>query len=192
MTTPRETSPQSPGGLRRWAVILPELVALALCIPMWLATNEWTSSVGGPGPAFYPRLLIGLLVAAMIVRLIQDVTSIRRGVAEPDEDSMVMEEGVEMDASLIDIRKVVVVIALSVAYVIASVYIGWVLATFAVVLAFLWLSGKRNPLIIVPVALVLSLGMVYVFVKIVYISLPTGVGAFDEFTILLFELLGIY
>ena len=97
VTTPRETSPQSPGGLRRWAVILPELVALALCIPMWLATNEWTSSVGGPGPAFYPRLLIGLLVAAMIVRLIQDVTSIRRGVAEPDEDSMVMEEGVEMD-----------------------------------------------------------------------------------------------
>jgi putative tricarboxylic transport membrane protein len=109
-----------------------------------------------------------------------------------DEEAASLEEGVEMDASLIDMRRVGVAVALSVAYVIGSLFVGWVLATFLVVIVFLWLADKRNLLITVPVALLFSLGMAYVFVKIVYISLPTGVGAFDQFTVLLFELLGVY
>jgi putative tricarboxylic transport membrane protein len=186
------TPTPQPGGLRRWVTVLPEVVAIALCVPLWVASSEWTSSVGGPGPAFYPRFLILLMVLAMAVRLVQEVRTIRRGSTAADEDEPPLEEGVEMDASLLDNRRVVVAIALSVAYVLATLYLGWVLATFALVSAFLWLTGKRNPLITVPVALVFSVGMAFLFVKVVYISLPTGVGVFDQFTVLLFELLGAY
>lgn len=188
-TPPMETPP--PTGLRRWAPIVPELVAIGLCVPLWIATAEWTSSVGGPGPAFYPRLLILLLVLAMVVRIVQDVISIRRGQPEVEQE-VALEEGVEIEVSLLDNRRVVVGIALSVAYVIGTLYLGWVLATFVLVIAFLWLTGKRNALITVPVALVFSVGMALVFVKVVYISLPTGVWVFDQFTVLLFELLGVY
>ena len=192
MTTPGEKPSQPPSGLRRWGRILPEVVVIGLCVPMWAVTSDWKSTVGGPGPAFYPRLLIALLVFAMVVRIVQEVLSIRRGVIEEQEGEAALEEGVEMDASLIDMRRVVVAIALSVAYVIASLFLGWVVATFLLVIVFLWLTGKRNLLVTVPVALAFSLGMAYVFVKIVYISLPTGVGPFDQFTVLLFELLGVY
>jgi hypothetical protein len=191
VTTPDDKSSESAGG-RPWLRLLPEVVLLALCIPMWLATTEWTSSVGGPGPAFYPRLLIGVLALALIVRIVHEAMAIRRGTAEGGDTEESLEEGVEMDASLIDMRQVAVVIALSVGYVAGTLYLGWVLATFLLVVSFLWLAGKRNPLITVPLAVALSLGMAYVFVKIVYISLPTGVGVFDQFTVLLFELLGIY
>jgi putative tricarboxylic transport membrane protein len=186
------TPTPQPGGLRRWAKTLPEVVAIALCVPLWMASSEWTSSVGGPGPAFYPRFLILLLALAMGVRLVQEVRTLRRGSTAADDDEPPLEEGVEMDAALLDNRRVLAAIVLSIAYVIGTLYLGWVLATFALVVAFLWLTGKRNPLVNVPVALVFSLGMAFIFVKVVYISLPTGVGVFDQFTGLLFELLGVY
>jgi putative tricarboxylic transport membrane protein len=191
VTTPGVQTPD-PGGVRRWAAILPELVAIGLCVPMWAVSSEWRSSVGGPGPAFYPRLLIVLLALAMVVRMVQEVANIRKGAVQLDAPEATLEEGVEMDASLLNMRRVIVAIGLSVAYVLGTLFLGWVLATFLLVVAFLWLTGKRNPLITIPVALTLSLGMAYVFVKVVYISLPTGTGIFDQFTVLLFELLGIY
>jgi hypothetical protein len=192
VTTSDDKTERSSTGFRRWMRLLPEVAILALCIPLWVASAEWTSSVGGPGPAFYPRLLILLLVLAMAVRLVHEVMAIRRGVGESEDADEAMEEGVEMDPSLIDMRRVAVVILLSVGYVVASLFLGWVLATFVLVPVFLWLTGRRNLLITVPLALLFSLGMAFVFVKIVYIALPTGVGVFDQFTVLLYELLGIY
>ena len=71
-------------------------------------------------------------------------------------------------------------------------YLGWVLATFLVVVLFLVLAGKRNLFIVVPLAAALSIGFAYMFVKVVYLSLPTGVGFFDDVSVRLFELLGAY
>lgn len=181
---------------RRWAVLLPPLAGIALCVPLWLATGEWSSgSEGGPGPAFYPRLLIGLFALAMVVRIVQDIRTLRRGMAVGDEDvdeEAMPEEGAELETALISARRVAIVIAISVAYVVGTIYLGWVLATFLTVVIFLILAGKRNLLIVVPLAAALSIGFAYVFVKVVYLSLPTGMGVFDEFSVRLFELLGAY
>lgn len=187
-------SPSSPiDGLRRWAVLLPPVVGIALCIPLWLATGEWRSSVGGPGPAFYPRLLIALFVLSMVVRLVHDARTVRRGVVEEGEDEgAIPEEGAELDTSLISARHVAVVIAIAVAYVLGTIYLGWIVATLLMVVVFLLLAGKRNLLFVVPVAFVLAFGLAYVFVKIVYLSLPTGVGVFDDLSVLIFEFMGAY
>lgn len=180
-------------GLRRWAVLVPPLVAIGLCLPLWQATGEWRTSVGGPGPAFYPRLLIGLFVLSMMVRLAHDVRTVRRGVPEvQDDEEAIPEEGAELDTSLISGRHVAIVIAISVGYVLGTIYLGWVVATFLMVVVFLVVAGKRNPLVVVPVAFALAVGLAYVFVKIVYLSLPTGVGFFDDVSVFIFELLGAY
>lgn len=186
------TGSPSSKGWRAWSALLPEAVTLALCAVLWDATSEWKSSVGGPGPAFYPRMLILLLALAMVVRLVHDLRAIRRGTPVTAEEDVVIEEGAELDASLIEDRRVLVAVALSAGYVLATLFLGWVIATFCMVVVFLALTGRRNPLIVVPVALLLSVGFAYVFVKVVYISLPTGVGPFDYATVLLFELLGAY
>jgi putative tricarboxylic transport membrane protein len=177
----------------RWLRLAPELVALCLCVVLWVPTSDFTSSVGGPGPATYPRVLIGLLALAMVVRLVHLVREIRRGAgAEPSGEEQILEEGVEFDEELVDTRKVWLAIALSVAYVFATIYLGWMVATFVFTIVFLMVTGKRNPLINVPTAFVFAFGLTYVFVKVVYISLPTGVGVFDDLTVWLFELMGIY
>ena len=180
---------------RRWAVLLPPLAGLALCVPLWLTTTGWPPAAEGPGPAFYPRLLIALFALSMLIRIVQDIRAIRRGVvvgAEDDDDEAIPEEGAELETSLVSARRVAVVIAISVAYVVGSIYLGWVVATFLLVVVFLVLAGKRNLLIVVPLAAALSLGFAYMFVKVVYLSLPTGVGFFDDLTVRIFELIGAY
>jgi putative tricarboxylic transport membrane protein len=174
-------------------VLLPPLAGIGLCVPLWLATGEWHTSVGGPGPAFFPRLLIGLFAFSMVVRIVQDVRAVRRGAAVGDEDEEVIpEEGAELDTALSSARQVAIVIAISVAYVVGTIYLGWVVATFLMVVIFLVLAGKRNLFVVVPLAAGLTVGFAYVFVKVVYLSLPTGVGFFDDVSVRIFELLGAY
>lgn len=176
-----------------WRKVLPELVAVGLCVLLWSRTLEFKSSVGGPGPAVYPRVLIVLFALAMVVRMLQQVRESRsEGAAGAGEHEATPEEGVEFDESLIDGRKVWVAIGFSILYVLATLFIGWPIATLLFSIAFLVLAGKRNPLFIVPTAVVFAFGFTYVFVKVVYISLPTGAGVFDVITVRLYELMGIY
>ena len=90
----------------------------------------------------------------------------------------------------VDLRYSAIAFGLAVLYVWGSLWVGWVIATFLVVVIYLVMAGKRNPLVIVPTALVLSVGMAYVFIKIVYIALPTGTGIFDSVTYGLLRLMG--
>lgn len=89
-----------------------------------------------------------------------------------------------------DLRYTMVALGLAVLYVWGSLWVGWVIATFLAVVVYLVLAGQRNPVVIVPLALVLSIGMAYVFIKLVYIALPTGTGVFDTATYGLLRLLG--
>ncbi|MGH3359795.1 MAG: tripartite tricarboxylate transporter TctB family protein [Nocardioidaceae bacterium] len=169
--------------------LLPELVALAGCVVLYTKTLDLQGTGEGPGPAMYPRILIVLLAVAMVGRIAAQLWAIRRAAvtgsappADPVEDD-------ELPVSLIRVGQV---IALSVGFIVATIYLGWVLATAAFVPLFCWACGKRNLLITVPLGAVLSLGSAYVFVRLVYIALPTGVGAFDELTVRLFIALGIY
>ncbi len=171
--------------------IAPEIAVLAVCAVLLVVTRDLTTSAAGPGPAFYPRLLIGLLVLAMAVRIAQEVrhgARVRAGVAPERAGG----EPSDFDPELISDRRVWAAVAFVVAYVVASLYLGWPLATFVFVVAFLWAAGKRQLLVTVPVAAALAVVFTYVFVKVVYMSLPTGVSVFDSMTVALYELLGVY
>lgn len=180
---PVETSKPPPS----WRSLLPEAVTLALCVVLFTQTLDLRGTSQGPGPAMYPRILIVLLAITMVVRLAGQVRALRSGTSTAADDS-----AAETDVATIPLTLVGQVVALAVGFVIATVYLGWVLATFLFVPAFCWASGKRNPLLTVPFGAVLALGSAYIFVRFVYIALPTGVGVFDELTVELFIALGIY
>lgn len=180
---------------RPWAALMPPLAGMGLCVPLWLVTDEWgMPSEGGPGPAFYPRLLIGFFAVCMVVRILQEIRTLRRGgvVAGGEDAEAIPEEGAELETDVISLRRVAMAIAIAIGYVVGSIFLGWVVATFLLVVVFLVLAGKRNLFIVVPLAAALSIGFAYMFVKVVYLSLPTGVGVFDDLSIRLFELLGAY
>jgi hypothetical protein len=63
-------------------------------------------------------------------------------------------------------------------------------ATMAFLGAFIWAGGHRRWAAPV-VAVVGGLVMTYVFVGVVYVSVPTGVSVFDTVTVAVYKLLGI-
>ncbi|HEY2863386.1 MAG TPA: tripartite tricarboxylate transporter TctB family protein [Casimicrobiaceae bacterium] len=82
-------------------------------------------------------------------------------------------------------------IVLTVAYVLLIERLGFFLCTFAYLAAFAWVGRYRRPLVVLVSSLVGSLLFMFVFMKVVYVSLPLGQEPFSQVTFLLMRLMGI-
>ncbi len=87
--------------------------------------------------------------------------------------------------------RVALAIGLVVAYPLATIFIGYPLATALLLITFIYLGGQRK-WYVVPIGIAGSLLFTYTFAGFVYISLPWGVGIFERLTALIHQLLGIY
>ena len=68
--------------------------------------------------------------------------------------------------------------------------IAW--ATLSFLAAWLLLSGLRRPLLVGLVSVLGTLGVLYLFVKVSLMPLPRGSGAFEQASVALYRVLGIY
>jgi putative tricarboxylic transport membrane protein len=175
---------------RRLLGAAPELAGLVVCVVLLAQTGGLETSAGGPGPAFFPRVVLVLLALSLGCVLAQHLRA-PEAAAEPAE-STAGTAGTGEAPLPVHWPRFALGVALSVGYVVGTYQLGFPLATALFVVAFVYLAGHRNLLVSVPVALALSVGLTYVFVAVVYVSLPTGVGVFDLLTDHLLVLLGIY
>ena len=83
-------------------------------------------------------------------------------------------------------------IAISVAYVPGIEYLGFFVATALYLAAFMLIGRYRRPAIVAAASIGGSLAFIYVFMKIVYVSLPLGVGPFRHVSTALLAVLGIH
>lgn len=195
---------QSGNGVR-WVGLLrelvPEIPLVLLSVYLWYVADGFRQV--GPndlGPDFWPKLLIALLGLTACVRLAQKIHAmIRLRQADSATDSAppqsLMQEPGSVEAGSdepVDRGKAALVIALAVGYVLGVIYLGYPLATVLFLACFMWLSGKRNWLINIPLSVIGAMVFAYVFQKLVFVDLPTGVGIFDTFTVWLYHLVGIY
>ena len=124
--------------------IAPELVGLVIAVALLLSTVGMSTTAAGPGPAFYPRVLGGLLVIALLVRIGQQLHSDRREAAGIAPESSGGEPS-DFDPALISDRRVWVAVAFTVAYIVGTLYLGWPIATFVFVVAFLLGVRQAQP-----------------------------------------------
>ncbi len=163
--------------------ILPEVMLLAAAAYLFVVALGFKQV--GPadqiGPGFWPQVLcVGIGIGAL-VRLGQKLRSReRRAVGD-----------VASEADELRMPSVALGIALVVGYVVGMLFLGYILATALFLIAFIYLGGQRK-WYVVPLGIASSLLFAYVFLKVVYIALPSGVGIFDQLTVLLYELLGVY
>jgi putative tricarboxylic transport membrane protein len=163
--------------------ILPEVVLLAAAVYLFVVALGFKQV--GPadqiGPGFWPQVLcVGIGIGAL-VRLGQKLRS---------QESRVVGDAAS-EAGELRMPRVALGVALVVGYVVGMLFLGYILATALFLIAFIYLGGQRM-WYVVPLALASSLLFAYVFLKVVYIALPSGVGIFDQLTVLLYELLGVY
>jgi len=156
------------------------LAGVAVAVMLLLASRG-LGDVAPPGqlsPAFWPRLVLVGLALACLVKGLQDV---RAGAAREVLGPPPLARG-----------RLTVAIAAVGLYVLATPWLGFPLANALFIAGFLILCGARGPVVVGLNAVVGTVALLYVFVKLVYLPLPKGAGPFEDLTIGLLRALRIF
>ncbi len=183
---------------RRLARALPYAVLLAGAGYLYyLATQfSFVAPPGRIGPDVWPKAVLGLLMAACAYELVKiglfertpaDLSGVLQDImqAAPAAGENAAEAGRSYPLRL------VAGIVLTVGYVLVIEQVGFFLATCTYLAMFMTIGRYRRIGIIAATSFVGSLAFVFVFMKIVYVSLPLGEPPFQSVSLLLLQLLGI-
>jgi putative tricarboxylic transport membrane protein len=167
--------------------ILPEVVLLiAVGYAFYLAGNFTNAAEPGQlGPGFWPRLAATGMAIALLARIFQAVRARHRPIVKIHTPF-----DADEDEAPFDNTRVAIAMGLAVGYVFATMFLGFMIATAVFLTVFIWIGGQRKwyvPVVGIGGALVATV----VFVGVVYVALPTGVGVFDAVTVAIYGLLGI-
>jgi putative tricarboxylic transport membrane protein len=141
-------------------------------------------SRGLASPATWPKTMLYCAAACAAAIFVRTALALR--------DSAAPASGDESSGAGYDEAKLLPGIALLLAYGFAITQVGMAWATLAFIAAWLVLSGLRRPLTVVLVSTLGTAGILYLFVKVSLMPLDRGKGAFEQATIVLYRLLGIY
>ncbi|HEY1326736.1 MAG TPA: tripartite tricarboxylate transporter TctB family protein [Casimicrobiaceae bacterium] len=175
---------------------LPYVVVLAISIALFFVSRriDFSAPGGRIGPDFWPKAILALAMLAcayQIVRTLFFADEQLGGVLGSIIDEAA-EPGQEPEQALPTYPRLIVAgIVLTVAYVLLIRHLGFFLATLGYLAAFMWIGGFRRPIAVAVASLVGSLAFMFVFMKVVYVSLPLGEGPFSQVTFLLMRLMGI-
>jgi putative tricarboxylic transport membrane protein len=100
--------------------------------------------------------------------------------------------GFEKDVDELPLLPIVLGLSLAMVYAFVIPLMGFTAATVVFLLLWFLVGGIRKPVQLLSVTLIGTLVLLYVFVKLALMPLDRGQGAFGDFTIALFRLLGIY
>jgi hypothetical protein len=164
---------------RAAAPLLGAAVGLAL-LPATSAL-EGLAREGQLGPGFWPRIALAGFIVACGAKAAEEW---RRG---RDRRGRVAAGPPPMSAA-----KLVGGVGLIVAYVLLAPMLGFALATALFIAAFMALAGMRSPAAVAASAVLGTAGLLYLFVKVVYLPLPKGDGFFEPLTLALYRFLRIF
>lgn len=130
--------------------------------------------------------LLGLLALSLYNAAAAVISASREREIQDDQG---MREGIWTD---VDLKKLATAVVLVLVYPLMMETMGFALATVVFMAVFLWWGGYRDPVKASLVVVGGTLAMLYVFVKLVYVPLPRGIGFFETFTVGLYSLLQIW
>ena len=145
------------------------------------------SRPGQLGPDLWPRAILGLLAFVCFFEIVRRAVSWR--------SARVAEAPRAVDAEPEEPRYpslLAAAIAITVLYVPGLEFLGFFTCTVIYLAAFMWIGRYRSVRVIAASSLLGTLAFVIVFMKIVYVSLPLGIGPFRSFSAWLLAILGIH
>lgn len=184
--------------LTRLRRTVPYAIVLAATIVLFVLANRITFIAPGGriGPDVWPKAILALSMltcAFQIVKILffddagEQVPGVLESIIEEAPSGEVVDTAPESRYPHLIVGGVV----LTVAYVLLIERLGFFLCTFAYLAAFAWVGRYRRPLVVLASSLVGSLLFMFVFMKVVYVSLPLGQEPFSQVTFLLMRLMGI-
>ncbi len=161
---------------------------------LYVLSGEITYSArpGQLGPDFWPKLAIGLIAIVSIAEIARALISgAAEGGAQGVSDRLDQSHLEEAGADGAPPRTTILIagIVLTLAYAAAVPVLGFIAASFAFVVIFMYLAGVRSHLTVWLVSVGGILAFAFIFIKVVYVSIPRGQPPFDQITQAVMDLL---
>ena len=168
--------------------VIPYLITLALAVFLYMQADRFPilSSARMPGPDLWPKMICVLLAAVSLVGLLGAVFASGEAL-EPEPVDEALLSPPETHPYLVWVG-----VAATGVYVASMPYLGFFIATVLFAGALLLIGGMRRWAWLPWTALALSGVFTLIFMKVVYVSLPLGVGPFMQVSLVVFKLLGIH
>jgi len=142
---------------------------------------------GQLGPDFWPRAVLVLLMLVCAFEIVRMALAVEPAPdAQPAPAAHEEEQGPRYPGLL------AAGIGLTVLYVPGMQVLGFFIATTLYLAGFMLVGRYRRPGVIAASSLLGSLAFVFVFMKVVYVSLPLGMGPFQTVSTALMAILGIH
>jgi len=170
----------------RVAAALPYAVLILVSAALWHFASqiEVAARPGQLGPDFWPKLAIGLMAIVSLVELVRAIISPHHAEAHGITDQLEAAEPAVEAEELSDRSPALLLggMGMCVAYALALGIIGFPLSTFFFLVAFVYLGRFRSHRMIWASAFIGTAVLSFLFLKVVYISLPRGIAPFDAVT----------
>lgn len=177
--------------LDRLKALAPYALLLGAAVYLYRAAGAFASVArpGELGPDVWPRAVLGILMIVCVCAIVRRALFPR--VATP-----VAPEAPPVDVAAAPAAerfrlRLAIGIALTIAYVLALDTLGFFVATALYLALFMVIGRYLRGRVIVPSAVLGSLAFVFVFMKVVYVSLPLGVGPFKALSVWILALIGV-
>ena len=179
---------------------LPYVVVLLLAgFLYYRATQFGAAPPGGRiGPDVWPKIILGLAMVTCGYAIVRGLFFGRHdaqvgGVLESIVEETPSGEPPPLAAPPPESSRwaLIIGILMTVAYVALVDKLGFFLSTALYLAGFMWVGNYRRIGVVLATSLAGALVFMFVFMKVVYVSLPLGVGPFAELTYLLMRIMGI-
>jgi putative tricarboxylic transport membrane protein len=185
------TAKPQPSGMAE-LVVPAILVAIAVFLIIGTATMVEPPSVQRPGPAFFPGIIIGLLLIMAVLNTVQTLRTVRArraGLLQDEQEAHLDADGDPIEeippdpppgrepwpaGAVTDWRAVLTVLGSLVAFMVLLRPAGWIVAAAALFWGVAYALGSRRPLFDVSVALVMSSVIQLTFGYLLGLNLPAG------------------
>jgi putative tricarboxylic transport membrane protein len=174
--------------------IAPYVALLAVAAGLYTLTWNITYAArpGQIGPDFWPKVAIGLIMVVCVIEIVRRLLS-RSPLSEIEGVVGTLDH--ESDAASGDAPRrpaiLLAGIALTVVYAGLMPMLGFIIASFLFLLVFMYLGGVRSHVAIWLSSAAGVLAFAFIFIKVVYVSLPRGAPPFDQATQFVMDLLQV-
>lgn len=132
------------------------VLVFVLTAVVFYLTTDFPAGYGATGPAFFPRVIVGLMSVFALAQLVKATRTEPRTVA----------------VSRSTVKTVAVAAALVVGYVLAMPYFGFLAGTVVFLLVSMHFSGVEGVRASLPVSIVVAIVLYYIFVRFLRVPLP--------------------
>jgi hypothetical protein len=170
--------------------IIPYVIILLVSLYFYYLAGQFRFSAkpGNLGPDFWPKLLLGLTMAACLYEIIKTALFLKivPGKEAAEEQSAKAESKKKTYPGLL-----VIGIVMTVAYAYFVTTLGFIICTFLYFALFMIVGRYRKIWAILANSVIGTLVLVVIFMKVAYVSLPLGQEPFSGVTFFVLRMLGI-